>query len=596
LAEGPPAAYFNARRGVVLLLSALLLLSYRPLTATQPNNATVPGAVVTDPPTLHCLAFRWLISGDDNGNARVEVRYRKQGEAAWRPALPMLRVHNETVDRQHKPYRCGNLFAGSVLGLDPNTSYDVRFTLTDPDGGSAERTATAQTRSEPMYAGSATVRAVPPGWSGGSSGPPVVELAEAVRRARAGDVILITPGKYRGNFRVSGSGTAGKPIIFGVYGPGEVVIEGLDDNDRVFDVQGKDHIWFEGLTIRRGRFGIKANAAKGLVVRNCKIEDVDNGVVGYSPDAEGWFIADNVITGRVKNWYPRVESSDTGISIAGTGHVVCHNRVSKFWDCISTANLGEPKQEWATEARPPQMAIDIYNNDCSEALDDGIEADYSFHNVRVYDNRITNVHVGVSAQPVYGGPLYIYRNAIYNTTYTPFKLHNHPSGLYIVNNTSVSAGPAFTSVPAGWQNATLRNNLFFGTGRYAFETGSPDPRTTLDYNGYYKTPGSELLLSWSADEGKTRQRFATPEEFAKATGHERHGIVVDYSVFRRAAPASAGRTYALDAFDFQLKPGAAPVDAGTVVPTITDGFTGSATELGCYERGKSVPRYGPRNN
>jgi hypothetical protein len=507
----------------------------------------------------------------------------------------MLRVHNEIVDRQGKPFTCGNLFAGSVMGLESGTEYEVRCTLVDPDGGGADRTVAVSTRAEPTSLMTATMRAVPPGETGASSGPPVVDLADAVRRARAGDVILVSAGVYKGNFTVAASGTAERPIVFRAYGPGEAIIEGLNDSGRVFDVQGKDHVWFEGLTIRKGLFGIKANAAKGLVVRRCRIEDVNSGVVGYSPDNAGWLIEDNVITGRVKNWYPRVESNDPGISCAGTGHVIRHNRVSKFWDCISTANLGDPKPEWATAERPPQVATDIYANDCSEALDDGIEADYSFYNVRVFDNRITNVHVGISAQPIYGGPLYVYRNAIYNTTYTPFKLHNYPSGLYIVNNTSFCAGQGFASVPPAWRNATIWNNLFFGAARYAFESGSPDPRTTLDYNGYYRSPGSELLISWSADEGKTRQRFASPEEFARATGHERHGMIVDYGIFVRAEPAIQGKTHVLAPMDMRLRPAAGPVDTGGVIPTITDDFIGRAPDLGCYELGKPLPHYGPRN-
>ena len=57
------------------------------------GDAVEPGRVVTDPPTLENLGFRWLIEGDDNRNASVTVSYRKPGASDWRTALPMLRTH-----------------------------------------------------------------------------------------------------------------------------------------------------------------------------------------------------------------------------------------------------------------------------------------------------------------------------------------------------------------------------------------------------------------------------------------------------------------------------------------------------------------------
>jgi hypothetical protein len=47
--------------------------------------------------------------------------------------------------------------------------------------------------------------------------------------------------------------------------------------------------------------------------------------------------------------------------------------------------------------------------------------------------------------------------------------------------------------------------------------------------------------------------------------------------------------------DLTLSPGAVAVDAGTIIPNVTDGFTGKAPDLGAYELGQAVPRYGPRN-
>ena len=45
---------------------------------------------------------------------------------------------------------------------------------------------------------------------------------------------------------------------------------------------------------------------------------------------------------------------------------------------------------------------------------------------------------------------------------------------------------------------------------------------------------------------------------------------------------------------FQLKPGGKAVDAGVVIPTVNDDFTGKGPDLGAHEVGAPSLRYGPR--
>ena len=52
-------------------------------------NSVSPVEFLIDPPTLMNLGFEWFIQGDENRNATVAVSYRKKGETAWKPALPM---------------------------------------------------------------------------------------------------------------------------------------------------------------------------------------------------------------------------------------------------------------------------------------------------------------------------------------------------------------------------------------------------------------------------------------------------------------------------------------------------------------------------
>ena len=81
------------------------------------------------------------------------------------------------------------------------------------------------------------------------------------------------------------------------------------------------------------------------------------------------------------------------------------------------------------------------------------------------------------------------------------------------------------------------------------------------------------------------------------TGQDRHSREIDYSVFRgvpRPDFSDPTRLVDPDSVDFRLRARSAAVDAGTPLPTITDGFTGNAPDLGAYELGQPRPLYGPR--
>src|SRR5579859_6995610 len=98
-------------------------------------NAVTPGEFIVDPPTLINLGFEWRIDGDDNRNAVVAASYRKKGETQWKQALPLLRLqHEEIYQGDRMDVVSPNMFAGSILDLEPGTEYEARFVMTDPDG------------------------------------------------------------------------------------------------------------------------------------------------------------------------------------------------------------------------------------------------------------------------------------------------------------------------------------------------------------------------------------------------------------------------------------------------------------------------------
>ena len=120
-------------------LVAALALVARPVSVLQAQTSgSTPGAVRSYS-TITSIGVEWDIVGDANHNASATVEYRVSGTGAWRTALPLVRVD----------YNGANMLAGSVPFLAAGTSYDVRLTLADPDGGAAVQTVVVTTRRVP---------------------------------------------------------------------------------------------------------------------------------------------------------------------------------------------------------------------------------------------------------------------------------------------------------------------------------------------------------------------------------------------------------------------------------------------------------------
>ena len=558
------------------------------------EQAVRPGRVVVEAPTLTCIGVRWYVAGDRNENAQVQLAYRRKGERDWQPALPLFRVGTGPDSQEGEarlvrgekdawPFPVGNLFAGSIFGLTPGGHYQVRLALSDPDGGAATRVVDARTRAVPVPPKPTRTLHVAPGAGegAGTRSNPFRGLAEANEAARPGDRILVHGGVYEGTFTTDKSGLPGAPIVWQAAGDGETVIDGGGAH-RGISATGAHDVFFLGLTGRNAAHGLVAHGASRLVVQRCRFTDVTFGIAAYKNDPlqQGFYFADNVFEGP--STWPRTRGIEDAraIQVSGEGHDICYNRVRGFGDGIDIMNS------------PPGRAIDIYGNEISECTDDAIELDYGQSNVRAFRNRITNCFEGISTQPLYGGPAYILRNAMYNLEYTPFKMHNHPSGALYLHNTAVKTGvpwPLWTSAKV--RRVYSRNNLFIGTeAGYAMEFSPSMADCDLDYDGFGGGPFT-MFAKWNG------VRYPTFEEFRQHSGIERHAVLVEAAgVFASGlrAPADHREQFPLSVNDLRLAPGSAAVDAGQRLPNINDGYRGDGPDLGVYELGDALPHYGPR--
>jgi hypothetical protein len=658
--------------GALFLL--LILTAFFPNPSWCQKNAVVAGEFMADPPTLVSLGFEWRISGDDNRNARVDVTYRKQGEQAWRKALPLLRLQREQVlggiprdgGAHYFNYITPDTFAGSILDLDPGAEYECRFVLSDPDGvkGKSERTVTLRTRKEPEPAtGGHVYNVYPFGYKGAKQEPAFTGLLAAYYmgadesdhsnvmppRVQPGDIILVHAGLYKdnrfvysgfdrtlaaygtpfdGTYYLTASGTPDKPIVIKGAGDGEVIFDG-DGCQNLFNLMAANYNYFEGITVRNTNvaflLGYKnITGSSGFTLKHSLIENVGRGVEDDWSGSKDFYIADNVFIGRhnpekLQSWwtpavwakfpgYPALITSEYAIKIYGQGHVVAYNYVANWHDGIDIATYGDPDGTPNELRGRVPVSIDFYNNDIYNMADNCIEADGGAHNIRVFRNRCFNSAGGaLSAQPIFGGPLYFYQNLIYDTTTGgPLKFVDTPAGVLVYQNTFVGEGHLVG--PAS--NIHFLNNLILGD-------GWADPVLNLrtftnysssDYNGFRPNPNVENAFEWdsppfgaAADYQATAlvtHHFKSVDEYRKTTGQEQHSILVDYDVFMHVTmpdKSDPQHLYNPEDFDFRLKPGSAAVDAGVLLPTINDDFSGRAPDIGAYELDRPLPHYGPRS-
>ncbi len=388
---------------LAVLISSVLLRGQQPAPGTASPNATTAGELIIEPPTLINLGFEWFIQGDANRNASVAVSFRKQGDAAWRDALPLLRLQGERI---YAPSRIDvvspNMFAGSVLDLDPATAYEIQLVMSDPDGltGESRRVVTVRTRAEPTpYRGGRTFHVYPHGFKGTKIEPAFEGLMCAYNewcagtdwatsgrpRVRPGDTILVHAGTYKynryeytndasvnrtvpldGTYYLTADGTADMPIAIVAAGDGDVIFDG-NGNFALFDVRAADYTYFEGITFRNSEIAILAGTqfligSKGLTAKRSRFENVGAGVFSNYSGSSGFYIADNTFVGRndpkhLIGWagemwtkfrgvdgqiFPPAMASYVAVKLYGPGHIVAHNYIADFHDGINVETYGNP--------------------------------------------------------------------------------------------------------------------------------------------------------------------------------------------------------------------------------------------------------------
>ncbi|MEM6994678.1 MAG: right-handed parallel beta-helix repeat-containing protein, partial [Myxococcota bacterium] len=321
---------------------------------------------------------------------------------------------------------------------------------------------------------------------------------------------------------------------------------------------------------------------------------IDQGVVA-SGTVLSMLIYDCILRGNNPWDAAFIESNltwnDDGLRIPGEGNCAFDNTISGFGDTCAV-------QDGVFSA-----AVFFYRNRIEMTGDDACEGDYSTRNFAFYDNHVSNCATALSLDPVWGGPLYFFRNIVVNTTRGPFKLNNTNSGFMIYNNTIVR-----TDGLSGWawaqpNNGALvgwsyRNNLllFAADGNLlALESSGNDP---VDFtNNAWFPDGSVWWTNSGGSYGSLQEARdglePTVPLFGESTERHAADVLLEAEPFVDPVPLGADHlTEVTSLFVPTLADGSVAQGGGVAIDNVTDGFSGAAPDIGAVIAGRPLPEWG----
>lgn len=297
-----------------------------------------------------------------------------------------------------------------------------------------------------------------------------------------------------------------------------------------------------------------------LVVERCRVHDQRGNAATYHP--------------------PQIQHGSEGITIMACKSVVLRfNDITGseshwFEDCVKT--LAHDIDGVTCEGF--YKDADIYGNLFAFANDDGFEGEGDNVNVRIYRNLVTDVFSGLSDAPNLMGPAYFFRNVIAHmgdserVSHPAVKLGGGTTfskgRAFWFHNTFVAGADILTGVGYGNDGprvkekflGTSRNNTFWSTSDgYAIDDVYEEPEP-LGYGGSSVNDFDYDLLH---------------NTIRAKDGSESHGM---YSTPTWTDSASHIFTY---------QAGSKGIDSGTVVLNFSDGYSGSAPDVGAFEYGEN---------
>lgn len=552
------------------------------------------------PATPEQIALYLPITGALPAWATATVRYSTDG-AVWADAHPLYRI---VPAYSSTPAAVSAAFAGVIVDLQPGTQYEVEVTVSD-GVNSTVQTLLHTTRALPAAAGSATIAI--------TAGSTAAQIQSAINGASPGDVVEFANATYSLStpVQINVSGTEAQPIY--IRGASRAGVTLSAASGEAFYLVGASHLVIENMTIQgsgsdsgtaASSVGIKSwngAAADRITIRNVTMTGVDRAVT-LPALAQQALVYDCAFTGNNLWNTTFLESNitwnDDGVMLAGSGNCAFNNDIAGFGDSFSV-------NDGATN-----VGCHFYRNRVSFTCDDGFEADYAVRNITFYDNRIQNSMTFVSCDPLYAGPLFVFRNVSINTGRAPYKLNDTQAGMFFYNNTVVRQlgyGSGDTWPWVQFNNGALRNwgyrnNILVCKGDaggklLAIEASGNDP-IDFTHNAWYP----DGAIWWSISGGSFASLAtakagigATAAVFGAATKRHENDLISEADPF--ATDVTLGATYDVQVtteYEPALDAASTLKAAGVAIAGITDGYSGAAPDIGAVIAGRSAPVVGDR--
>jgi hypothetical protein len=355
-----------------------------------------------------------------------------------------------------------------------------------------------------------------------------------------------------------------------------------------FYIDGRSFVRVENLEVRHygaGSYGkgVYLRFSSDCAVRNSRIHEVGKGAV-WIKGGERHLVEENEFWDTsIFNW-PWLETKgssaeNTAVVFTddvGRGNVVRRNRVSGFFNGLGPCGSEAPPSGVTNET-------DFYDNEVLQITDDAFEPEGYCSNIRLWGNRIEDIHMAFAVAPATVGPTFILRNTatgISNTrtsqldgyTGSALKINSgypDPFGpLFLYHNTFhtvvAEANAVTLSNPGESTYIVGRNNIYAGT-RYVLEKFNP---VTLDWDwDLLFTTDTGRFVKWDGIQ------YYSLAELQAGTAQELNGVAADPQL-------------ELDD-DGLLVPGSESpaIDRGVQIPGINDDYVGAAPDLGATENG-----------
>ena len=540
-------------------------------------------------PTFKSIGI-YISFTDNNNNSKADLEWRQAGEGTWKPG------HRLSMDWTRKEAR------GSLVGLTPNTNYEIRVTFSDPDGvgGTNPSTLSVATRNEAIPFGTGTpyyVATTGNDANAGTEAQPFRMIQKALNTVQAGGTVYIKNGTYQEALTMKTSGTADNYITITNYQNDSAIIDGNNGAiGRLLDVDGADYIRIEGLTFQNSggdliRF---VNGADYNVVENSSLIEPFYGVTAKEQFKFGDFggaihlresskytvIRNNTIN-RNTPMTGKLDIKGVAYWRGGEGAIIYNNTFSGgFEDSFG----GGPEDIAET---PTTIDIDIYDNVVDSAcFDDGFQVEGPAMNVRVWGNEVRGCFISSAYAPLLKGPAYYFRNIIYDNAHQNrgasawFKLGDGAVGdMFVYNNTyvanAVADGFKRTNSPDP-KNITSKNNIV-RAGRYVVED-IVCSEADFDYDVLYTTDATRFI---SCSPNSVKKSF---NAFQTEYGHELNGLKFD-PIDEFVDPASK---------NFRLKSTSMLIDKGVIIPGFNDpnsswAYKGTSPDIGAFEFDLGAP-------